>query len=409
MSAYASYSAWSLALVAVLTWPTSAYRVWSDDEVPSAKFGNGVNFDFMSKQHTVPTPTAKKSATDIKEWHTCHTKGAEAETYYMSSMCYWLPDMPVPEAGGSPGHGPLTWARKSGNVGGDINLCPAMHGKGKCLKCAACHDNTVSLGHLGHTSWVEEVPLPDDCLTETQIERSCLQEFNSTWPSQETEASYHSEKNAFMLTCAPMHYSRSCEKACIEAQGCAVMEGAQPTTEKMQFLQPVKAPCSPPQPSWIYAGLSPPDNQCARYEASQQPQYAQFIRMKGALVKQSRGYEWQKRFFVLESGDSARSAKLRYFSAKPTSSSERVDKSLALWTATRIEKRGYRMEDLMTKIDRGRRPLAHAIGDAMFPVTYFPCVKIYAPTKARLCVPGDREDALPLRDEWLAALKEAKR
>merc|ERR1719171_1642451 len=147
---------------------------------------------------------------------------------------------------------------------------------------------------------------------------------------------------AHVQRCAPPYYDRSCEKACIEQQhvhaGCGVIEGSQPND--LPSLGGVAVTCSPPSASWLLGHVKETKgDQCARITAWQPAhgQYAQQVIKAGWLWKKGNGWfsGWDKRYFVLESGDSVRSALMRYFDDVPKSAvaKEKADKDIILWDA----------------------------------------------------------------------------
>jgi len=204
-------------------------------------------------------------------------------------------------------------------------------------------------------------------------------------PCKHTEGNYTAGKKPFVLSCIPTKYGQSCEKACVEAQtanGCAVLEGAQPaaSADAAPQLSAIKATCSPPQSSWVFASEGDTSEQCARIEASQQPQYSQVIVKQGMLLKKSRTGEWQKRAFALESGDSVRSAKLRYLDAD---GQEKDDKSINLWTIKGVTIKSY-----------PEHPRS-------------PCFKVYGTQDYRFCIPDFYGSAERERSEWMKHIKSA--
>jgi len=115
----------------------------------------------------------------------------------------------------------------------------------------------------------------------------------------------------------------------------------------------------------------------------------------GWLLKKGRSFwsKWEKRYFVLESGDAVRSAVLRYFTRNPTDlpfsqwkSIEREDKSIILWDA---------------KNTKAKAGFHYLFTDGT------ECFKIYHFYRDfRFCVPGSN-DASEDRDEWMNLVQDA--
>jgi hypothetical protein len=219
-----------------------------------------------------------------------------------------------------------------------------------------------------------------------------------------TYQEYENAKTAHVRSCAPKYYDHSCEKACVEAQGsiefgCGVVEGAAPAD--IVSAGGVVANCDPPQPSWVlgpftYGGSEDQTAQCTRIFAHQRPQKAQHILKHGWLLKKGRnGWDnWDRRYFVLESGDQVRSAVLRYFDKDPSktprsewSEIEREDKAIILWDAK------------STKVKEGTN-YGFTDGSACFKLYHF-----YR--DFRLCVPGVdyKSSASAERDEWMTLVQ----
>jgi len=161
------------------------------------------------------------------------------------------------------------------------------------------------------------------------------------------------KRDTHMREETPKYYDDSCEKDCIEKQkefslGCGLMEGATPTDPTSRGG--VMNGCLPPYPSWIKrpftygAEEESAFNQCDRiFSSSQKPRHAQRILMRGTMRKQGRWWKWDSRFFILESGDSMRSAVLRYWEKDPGSNrnvEERVDKKIIMWDAKSVRSKG---------------------------------------------------------------------
>merc|ERR1719401_359932 len=74
---------------------------------------------------------------EIVSGHACQKRGNRDETYYASSLCYWLPEI----TDGSARHlkGALTW--RGGKYPGGKSLGDSIAGAGMCVKAATCHNN----------------------------------------------------------------------------------------------------------------------------------------------------------------------------------------------------------------------------------------------------------------------------
>jgi len=166
-----------------------------------------------------------------------------------------------------------------------------------------------------------------------------------------TYADYKSGKAGSVSACAPNFYEASCERQCVELQardGCGVLEGTRPGA--VTGSGGISVPCAPPQPSWILTPFTYDSvkveghtEQCARIEENQKPHYAQRLLKTGWLWKKGRVNGWDKRFFVLESGDGVRSALLRYFDKDPArfaDADEREGKGIILHDALRLKEKG---------------------------------------------------------------------
>jgi len=155
-----------------------------------------------------------------------------------------------------------------------------------------------------------------------------------------------------MRRCIPGFYEQSCEKACIEVQkvrseGCGVMEGGMPQDPLSRGG--VRSVCRPPVASWVeapntwQADEEPGYKQCQRIflKGEQNGHHAQRVLLRGWMEKKSRWGQWQRRFFIFESGSEMRSAVMRYWLEDPgydRHAPERVDKAIILWDAKRVQK-----------------------------------------------------------------------
>jgi hypothetical protein len=245
--------------------------------------------------------------------------------------------------------------------------------------------------------------------------KSQKDQMDAEWLPQKDEcyqakSDYEEGKRNHVQFCAPQKWPESCEKACVELQGdiaygCAVVEGTKP--QERLSSGGLEVNCRPPQPSWIltphtYGAQTSMANQCTHIMNFQRPWYSQKFLKKGWLFKKGGSWYdgWDKRFFVIEGGDKARSAILRYFAADPFKSFdqwskvEREDKGVILWDAKSTKAKSgphYGWED----------------GSECFKLYHF--YRDY-----RLCVPGDFVDpedpsksVAEHRDEWMQLLDEA--
>jgi len=150
-----------------------------------------------------------RAATDVKEeivsGHTCAKKTQQRdETYYASSFCYWLPDIQhkVHQAPG------LAWV--GGAYPNGHQLCQGLAASGKCLKCSACHNNGRDAdGTVDRTAFAEEIPLPEGCLTESAVEETCVQEYDSSSSMDEEMTRCNEVKTRYL---AALHPFEECEQ-----------------------------------------------------------------------------------------------------------------------------------------------------------------------------------------------------
>merc|ERR1719330_2327899 len=104
---------------------------------------------------------------EIAKQHFCAPRGTRAETYYAASLCYWIPDIPDPDATTRFG---LGWR---GGVSDGMEYCTAVpmgDGGGRCVKCSACHNNGRSKDKKVTATAFQENINVKSCLMETQIE-----------------------------------------------------------------------------------------------------------------------------------------------------------------------------------------------------------------------------------------------
>jgi len=111
--------------------------------------------------------------------HTCKKRNAEGkakrdQTYFASSLCYWLPDIDQLRQPSPVG---IQW---TGGPQGTTSMCNMLTGKGKCVKCSMCHNNAISPdGKVSYTAFPEEIQLPPGCLKESDIERNITTVFDT--------------------------------------------------------------------------------------------------------------------------------------------------------------------------------------------------------------------------------------
>jgi len=121
---------------------------------------------------------------ELATGHVCNKVGTRDQTYYASSLCYWIPeikDTPKDNTQGAQGPG-LTWVMKEGTK----QLCQPFSGSGQCVKCAVCHNNGRSKdGNVTATAFQENevMPLPPGCLKELDIEQKANEDFDGNHSS----------------------------------------------------------------------------------------------------------------------------------------------------------------------------------------------------------------------------------
>merc|ERR1712018_415828 len=97
-----------------------------------------------------------------------------------------------------------------------------------------------------------------------------------------------------------------------------------------------------------YAGAPPSETegaQCQRIRAHQQEQRSKSILKHGWLWREGLVWGWDKRYFILESGNQVRSALLRIFSEDPKGMAggrdlELYSNAIVLWDAVGISQMG---------------------------------------------------------------------
>jgi hypothetical protein len=193
---------------------------------------------------------------------------------------------------------------------------------------------------------------------EAEIRKNKLDQEANWLPQKEScEAKYieaKRERIRHIGECGPKHYDESCEKRCIEAQneGCGVLEGSKPNSNLLHGG--VRATCSPPHPSWIRGPWNwdvaeeSTFKQCRRILNNQGPVYATKILIQGFLLKKGRMNGWKQRYFAMESGNSVRSATIRYWLQNPTTdprAEERFTKSIFVWDAKAVYRKTWGWSD----------------------------------------------------------------
>lgn len=112
--------------------------------------------------------------------HKCASRGSRDQTYYASSLCYWVPDVPTAQRSDDGMGIGLEWTGSLLHT--DERMCTAgFTQKGKCMKCSVCHNNARNMeGKVTFVTWPEEIALSSDCLKETDVERNCDRDFQIT-------------------------------------------------------------------------------------------------------------------------------------------------------------------------------------------------------------------------------------
>mmetsp|Transcript_95153 Transcript_95153/g.239770 ORF Transcript_95153/g.239770 Transcript_95153/m.239770 type:complete len:711 (-) Transcript_95153:199-2331(-) len=239
--------------------------------------------------------------------------------------------------------------------------------------------------------WQLQLPALQDALRAQEAEWLSQEE-----GCQQAMLDYDNGKHEHVKLCAPTLYDQSCEKACLSQldAGCGVIEGSV-QGEQLGNAGGVQIGCSPPQQSWI---LAPEDqsSQCERITAVQKPVSAQAVLFAGWLWQQTWGpsASWKRRYFVLESGDAVRSARLRSFKEDPTESGnaqEQLDDAITLWDAVGIAKVAGKY---LKREDSSCFLFYH----------FYRTFRFCAPDNAELAG-GFFSSSAALRDHWVALLK----
>lgn len=194
----AAASAWLLVGLA------GSVRFHDDDpnselERPAVMSRSSVSFDFMTTDFTYqkrPSTfwgwakrsflSGRRQFSDVKDeisgGHYCNNVYDRDQTYYASSMCYWLPEIQGAFDGASPeAEGPgLKWVTpESGR-----QMCGAFTGSGQCMKCSVCHNNGRNKeGIAGWTAMQDVVELPAGCKKELEIESLSKQDHDDSNPT----------------------------------------------------------------------------------------------------------------------------------------------------------------------------------------------------------------------------------
>lgn len=141
----------------------------------------------------------RNSKEELAGGHTCRTRGAEGQTYYASSLCYYIPVKTAPngelgeaapidfQAASTSKKAGLYWsghmARDESETSADGSMCDFSNyqgQEGKCVKCSVCHDNAMNEeGRPTWTTFFEEIAPAEECLTETAIEELALLDFHA--------------------------------------------------------------------------------------------------------------------------------------------------------------------------------------------------------------------------------------
>eukprot|EP00929_Paragymnodinium_shiwhaense_P007865 TRINITY_DN111784_c0_g1_i1.p1 TRINITY_DN111784_c0_g1~~TRINITY_DN111784_c0_g1_i1.p1 ORF type:complete len:361 (-),score=37.87 TRINITY_DN111784_c0_g1_i1:67-1149(-) len=233
--------------------------------------------------------------------------------------------------------------------------------QGRCVKASVCHNNAADdRGKVTSDTFLEEVKLRENCLTESGIEEKCRlahdrENAGLKRLAEQLHTEYQKSIRKYVANCVPSLWQESCEKACIEAMdaGCGVVEAGAPGNVFAQEFGHLAVQCKPPVPPWIMSAYAQhketEQEQCARIRRHQQPAYAIRYLRSMVLKKKSRYYGlyriahlgggWKTRHFVLESGNAVRSGVLRYFLTNGRGSfSERVNKTIILRDVEAVEK-----------------------------------------------------------------------
>jgi len=173
-----------------------------------------VNFKFMTDdfRYQARKPTVwgwvkrtmlggRRQFTSLKDelatGHVCNKVGERDQTYYASSLCYWIPEIkekPRDHVQGAQGPG-LKWILKEPGQ----QLCKPFTGSGQCVKCAVCHNNGRSKdGSVTATAFQENevMALPVGCMKELDIETTAIQNFDNNHTTLVTEKTECEEKEA---------------------------------------------------------------------------------------------------------------------------------------------------------------------------------------------------------------------
>jgi len=162
---------------------------WDDEDPFSLEKDEDVDFSFMTDNFRYPghetgflgtitewfggRSTSDDNKDELVEGHICQKKGSREESYYATSLCYWLPEI----SSKSSRHSLLYW--KGGKYSKAKSLCGGMTGSGVCARCSVCHNNARDDdGDVEHERFYEHLALPDGCFGEKQIERLCVDQYD---------------------------------------------------------------------------------------------------------------------------------------------------------------------------------------------------------------------------------------
>lgn len=118
---------------------------------------------------------------EIVNGHTCQKRGQRDDTYYASSLCYWIPDNAADQYMQRTDK-VLVWKGGQKYSSSSKDFCKGfmeLVQAGQCVKCATCHNNARGdEGAVQSTSFVVQIPLPENCLKESEIERRIIADFD---------------------------------------------------------------------------------------------------------------------------------------------------------------------------------------------------------------------------------------
>jgi hypothetical protein len=156
---------------------------WDDEDPFSVQKDEDVDFSFMTDNFRYPghetgflgtitewfggRSTSDDRKDEIVEGHTCQKRGSREETYYATSLCYWLPEI----SSKSSRYSLMYW--KGGKYSNAKSLCGGMTGSGVCAKCSVCHNNARDDdGDVEYERFYEHLTLPDGCFGRNRLSAS---------------------------------------------------------------------------------------------------------------------------------------------------------------------------------------------------------------------------------------------